>query len=134
MLVDPRRNMHFLTRGTALIIPLGKGKYESIVADANLQNVRSRLGGFASITADLEHNRGKCLKHIYVMGEEIEQLPVQSLFLEYANEGRTFEYHFAFNPAFSEKNRQESFLRAQKDTRPAKRRCSFRLVAQFQKH
>lgn len=104
LLVDPRRNMHFLTRGTALIIPLGKGKYESIVADSNLQNVRSRLGGFASITADLEHNRGKCLKHIYVMGEEIEQLPVQSLFLEYDNEGRTFEYHFAFNPAFSEKN------------------------------
>ena len=104
LLVDPRRNMHFLTRGTALIIPLGKGKYESIVAEANLQNVRSRLGGFASITADLEHNKGKCLKHIYVIGEEIEQLPVQSLFLEYANEGRTFEYHFAFNPAFSEKN------------------------------
>ena len=50
LLVDPRRNMHFLTRGTALIIPLGKGKYESIVAEANLQNVRSRLGGFLSVS------------------------------------------------------------------------------------
>ena len=103
-LIDPRRNMHFLTRGTALIVPLGEGKYESIVANSNLQNVRSRLGGFASITADLDHNKGKYLKHIYVMGEEVEQQSVQSIFIEFENEGRFFEYHFAFNPAFSEKN------------------------------
>lgn len=49
-LVDPRRNLHFLNRGTALIIPLGKGKYEKITSDINMERVRTRLGVFASIT------------------------------------------------------------------------------------
>ena len=70
-LVDPPRNKSFLTRGTALIIPLGKGKYEAIIEDTNIANVRARLGGFASITADQERNEGKSLKHIYVMGKEV---------------------------------------------------------------
>lgn len=49
-LVDPRRNLNFLNRGTALIIPLGEGKYEKISSEANLERVKTRLGGFASIT------------------------------------------------------------------------------------
>lgn len=43
-LVDPPRNKSFLTRGTALIIPLGKGKYDAIIEENNLENVRARLG------------------------------------------------------------------------------------------
>ncbi len=102
-LVDPRRNMHFLTRGTALIIPLGEGKYEAIVSKLNLENVRTRLGGFASITSDQDRNEGKKLEHIYVMGEEVEQHPVKSVFVEFQEGGRDFFYHFAFNPTFAEK-------------------------------
>lgn len=103
-LVDPRRNKSFLTRGTALIIPLGKGKYEAIIEKTNLENVRARLGGFASITADQERNEGKTLKHIYVMGEEVEQHPVRSLFVDFEESGNKFHYHFAFNPLFAKKN------------------------------
>lgn len=103
-LVDPKRNKNFLTRGTAIIVPLGKGKYDAIVSDANLENVRARLGAFASITADQERNFGKSLKHIYVMKQEIEQHPVRSLFVEFEEAGKKFEYHFAFNPIFAEKN------------------------------
>lgn len=103
-LVDPRRNLHFLDRGTALIIPLGKGKYERITSDANLERVRTRLGGFASITKDQERNEGKTVNHIYVMGEEVEQHDVQSVFVEFNVEGKSFYYHFAFNPVFAEKD------------------------------
>ena len=103
-LVDPPRNKSFLTRGTALIIPLGKGKYEAIIEDNNIANVRARLGGFASITADQERNAGKSLKHIYVMGKEVEQHSVRSLFIDFEEDGNKFDYHFAFNPIFAEKN------------------------------
>ena len=68
-----------------------------------LRNVRARLGGFASITADQERNVGKSLKHIYVMGKEVEQHPVSSLFVDFVEEGNKFHYHFAFNPIFAEK-------------------------------
>lgn len=58
-LVDPRRNLHFLDKGTAIIIPLGKGKYERITSEINLERVKTRLGGFASITKI----RKKCWKN-----------------------------------------------------------------------
>lgn len=103
-LVDPRRNLHFLNRGTALIIPLGKGKYEKITSDINMERVRTRLGVFASITKDQERNEGKTVEHIYVMGEEIEQHEVQSVFVDFQIDGKPFYYHFAFNPVFAERN------------------------------
>ena len=100
-LVNPRRNIQFLKQGTAIVIPLGEGKYERICARENLDNVRSRLSGFASITRDLQRNAGKRLEHIYVMGEEIEQHEVRSTFVTYTVDGNDFKYHFAFNPAFA---------------------------------
>lgn len=103
-LVDPRRNLHFLNRGTALIVPLGEGQYERITSKENLERVKTRLGGFASITRDQERNEGKTVKHIYVMGEEIEQHEVRSVFTEFKVEGKSFYYHFAFNPIFAERN------------------------------
>ena len=103
-LVDPRRNLNFLNRGTALIIPLGEGKYEKITSEANLERVKTRLGGFASITKDQERNEGKTVDHIYVMGEEVEQHEVQSVFVDFELDGKPFFYHFAFNPIFAEKN------------------------------
>lgn len=86
-LVDPRRNLHFLNRGTALIIPLGKGKYEKITSDINMERVRTRLGVFASITKDQDRNEGKTVEHIYVMGEEVEQHEVQSVFVDFQIDG-----------------------------------------------
>ena len=103
-LVDPRRNLNFLNRGTALIIPLGEGKYEKITSESNLERVKTRLGGFASITKDQERNEGKTVDHIYVMGEEVEQHEVQSVFVDFEVDGKPFFYHFAFNPIFAEKN------------------------------
>lgn len=103
-LVDPRRNLNYLNRGTALIIPLGEGKYEKISSEANLERVKTRLGGFASITKAQERNEGKTVDHIYVMGEEVEQHDVQSVFVDFKVDGKPFFYHFAFNPIFAEKN------------------------------
>jgi hypothetical protein len=108
-LVNPRRNMHYLNKGTAIIIPLGKGKYNKIASAENLERVRARLGGFASITKSQERNAGKTVSHIYVMGEEIEQHDAQSLFVEFNQEGRDFFYHFAFNPVFAQKSNVNIF-------------------------
>lgn len=103
-LVNPRRNLNFLNRGTALIIPLGKGKYEKITSNINMERVRARLGVFASITKDQDRNDGKTVEHIYVMGEEVEQHEVQSVFVNFKIENNPFHYHFAFNPVFAERN------------------------------
>jgi len=97
-LVDPRRNFSYLRSGTALLIPLGKGKYEKIMTDANLKKVRTRLGGFVSITKDQERNFGKHLDHIYVMKEEVEQQDVVSVFVDFNLDGKDFSMQFAFNP------------------------------------
>ena len=102
-LVNPRRNLNFLNRGTALIIPLGKGKYEKITSNINMERVRARLGVFASITKDQDRNDGKTVEHIYVMGEEVEQHEVQSVFVNFKIENNPFHYHFAFNPVFAER-------------------------------
>ena len=103
-LVNPRRNLSFLNRGTALIIPLGKGKYTRIIAKDNIERVRARLGVFASISKDQKRNAGKTVEHIYVLGEEVEQHEAQSVFIDFKVDGKTFYYHFAFNPAFARKN------------------------------
>lgn len=97
-LVNPRRNMHYMSRGSALIVPLGSGKYDIISSVNNINNVKLRLGGFASITANKIMNRGKKLEHIYVLNEEIEQHKTESLFVCDSN------YHFIFCSEFANKN------------------------------
>ena len=103
-LVNPRRNLHSLDKGTALIIPLGKGKYEKIISEDNLSRVRMRLGCFAAITKSQERNNGKTVEHICVMGEDVEQHEVQSVFVNFESDGKPFYYHFAFNPVFAKKD------------------------------
>ena len=103
-LVDPKRHINRLGKGTAIIIPLGEGQYEAIAAEDNLKKVMTRLAGFAALTADIEKNQGRKLDHIYVNGQEVEmQHTVQSLFVKFnlpeANE--SFSYQFAFNPVFA---------------------------------
>ncbi|MBQ8272666.1 MAG: hypothetical protein IJZ09_06650 [Tidjanibacter sp.] len=100
-LVDPKRNMNRLQRGTALIIPLGKGQYESIIDEENINRVLTRLGGFSSLTSDKDYNKGKHIDHIYVFGKEVEQHPVKSISVEFTEDDELFEYQFAFNPIFA---------------------------------
>lgn len=101
-LVDPRRNLNLLRQGTAIIIPLGKGQYEKISNEDNLKKVRTRLGGFSSLTSDKEYNKGKHINHIFVFGEEVAQHEVKSIIVDTKIEGETIRYHFAFNPIFAE--------------------------------
>lgn len=100
-LVDPRRNLNRLKQGTVIIIPLGKGQYEKITQESNLEKVKTRLGGFSSITSDKEYNKGKHINHIFVFGDEIVQHDVKSIIIESEIEGDTLKYHFAFNPVFA---------------------------------
>ena len=103
-LVDPKRNINRLSKGTALFIPLGEGQYEAISNEDNLKKVMTRLAGFAALTADLEKNQGRHLDHIYVNGEEVEiQHAVQSLFIHFKMQDveEDFTYQFAFNPIFA---------------------------------
>lgn len=103
-LVDPKRNINRLSRGTAMIVPLGKGQYESISAKENLERVKIRLGGFASITSEKERNFGRHLDHIFVGQEEVELHSVRSVFVDFEVDGQEFSYQFAFNPVFAKDN------------------------------
>ena len=103
-LVDPKRNINRLKKGTAIIIPLGKGQFEAIAAEENLKKVIVRLGGFASLTSDKERNFGRHLEHIYVAGQEVEMHPVKSQFVEFSLDGDDFSFQFAFNPVFAKEN------------------------------
>lgn len=100
-LVDPKRNMNRLQRGTALVIPLGKGQYESITAEENVNRVLTRLGGFSSLTSDKDYNKGKHIDHIFVFGKEVEQHSVKTLTVDFTEDDEQFEYQFAFNPVFA---------------------------------
>ena len=101
-LVNPRRNLQFLSSGTSLIIPLGKGKYDLIHSTSNLAKVRTRLGGFSALTANQSDRYGTKLKHIYVLGQEIEQTEVKSVRWEKRQGAKTYKYHVAFNPKFAQ--------------------------------
>lgn len=103
-LVDPKRNINRLKKGSAIIIPLGKGQYEAIAAEDNIKKVMIRLGGFASLTSDKERNYGRHLEHIYVAGREVEMHSVKSQFVEFSLDGDDFSYQFAFNPVFARDN------------------------------
>ena len=101
-LVNPRRNLQFLNSGTSLIIPLGKGKFELINSSKNLSRVRTRLGGFSALTSEQDERKGLKLKHIYVLGQEIEQTEVKSVKWEKKQGSKTYKYHLAFNPIFAQ--------------------------------
>lgn len=100
-LVDPKSNINRLSKGSAIIVPLGQGQYEAISAKDNLKKVSQRLGGFAALTSDKAKNHGKHLDHIYVCGTEVEMHMVNSIFIDFEKDDEHFEYQFAFNPAFA---------------------------------
>ena len=100
-LVNPRRNLQYMNKGTALIIPLGKGKAAKINDKSNLAKVRTRLGGFSALTAEQKANSKK-LKHIFVLNEEIEQADVVSVFWQKMIGKKNQKFHLAFNPIFAQ--------------------------------
>lgn len=100
-LVNPRRNLQYMNKGTALVIPLGKGKTAKINDKSNLAKVRTRLGGFSALTADQKANCSK-LKHIFVLNEEIEQADVVSVFWQKMIGKKNQKFHVAFNPVFAQ--------------------------------
>lgn len=110
-LVNPRRNIQFLRQGTAIIIPLGKDKYERICSNSNLKKVRSRLAGFAALTKGQERNKGKMVDHINVMGEEIMQYDARSILIKQELRGRVAYYNFAFNSDFAKENEFVNFFK-----------------------
>lgn len=100
-LVDPRRNLQYMNKGTALIIPLGKGKAAKINDKNNIAKVRTRLGGFSALTAEQKGNCSK-LKHIFVLNEEIEQADVVSVFWQKMIGKKNQKFHLGFNPIFAQ--------------------------------
>lgn len=100
-LVDPRRNLQYMTKGTALIIPLGKGKVAKINDKSNIAKVRTRLGGVSALTAEQKTNSTK-LKHIFVLNEEIEQADVVSVSWQKMIGKKIQKFHIAFNPIFAQ--------------------------------
>ena len=100
-LVDPRRNLQYMNKGTALIIPLGKGKAEKINDKSNIAKVRTRLGGFSALTAAQIADSTK-LRHIFVLNEEIEQAEIASVSWQKMIGKKNQKFHLAFNPIFAQ--------------------------------
>ena len=100
-LVDPKRNLNKMSKGTALIIPLGKNQYKAISNPENIENVKRRLGGFVSITNNLQLNHNKKLKNILVFGENITQDEIENMVVEFEVADTQYHYQFAFNPVFA---------------------------------
>lgn len=100
-LVNPRRNLQYMNKGTALVIPLGMGKAAKISDKDNVAKVRTRLGGFSALTADKKANSSK-LKHIFVLNEEIEQADVVSVIWQKVIGKKIQKFHVAFNPVFAQ--------------------------------
>ncbi len=100
-LVDPRRNLQYMNKGTALIIPLGKGKAAKINDKRNIDKVRTRLGGFSALTAEQKGNCSK-LKHIFVLNEEIEQADIVSVSWQKVIGKKNQKFHLGFNPIFAQ--------------------------------
>lgn len=103
-MVQPRRSKSFMDQGSALIIPLGKGKYEKINSKANLDKVMRGLGGFVSLTNANKYSDGRDIEHIYIQGKEIDMLKVESMKIEFTKGDTEFLYVFGFNPDFATKN------------------------------
>lgn len=99
-LVQPRRNMNILHRGTALVIPLGEGQYEAITNEDNLEKVYSGIGGFISLA---NNDKNRSLKHILIFGKGIEPSPAKTMSVDFQLENDNTDYHhtFAFNPTFA---------------------------------
>lgn len=98
-LIYPRIKINYLDKGTALIIPLGKGKYGRITSRENIERVKTRIGGFSTITKAWK--KKKELKHIWVMGEEVEINDAEPVSVDFVRDGQDFHYLFAFNPIFA---------------------------------
>lgn len=98
-LIYPRIKINYLDRGTALIIPLGKGKYGRITSRENIERVKTRIGGFSTITKAWK--KKKELKHIWVMGKEVEINDAEPVSVNFVRDGQDFHYLFAFNPIFA---------------------------------
>lgn len=105
-LVDPRRSMHLMNQGTALIIPLGAGKYEKIANSTNLDNVKKRLVGFSAITRNIRQSQ-RSIDNIYVMGEKISISNIKCADVEVtikSKDGNDEDdkcYHFLFGEEFA---------------------------------
>ena len=91
-LVDPKRNINKMSRGTALIIPLGKNQYKSISNKENIENVKRRLEGFVSIIKSIPLNQNKRLQDILVLGEKITQDSVENIIVEFEEAETHFQY------------------------------------------
>jgi hypothetical protein len=104
-LVQPRKNVNLLRKGTAIIIPLGNGKYELMSSKENLDNVEKRLGGFISLLASQQENKSKFIEKIHVLGREIEQLTSDSVSVSFNTQGgEKFNFQFAFNKEFAKRD------------------------------
>lgn len=103
-LVQPKRHLNDVRQGTALIIPLGKGKSSCIGSERNISNLRSCIANFVSVRMAEDVNRNASLKVIHVPNERLEPLPVDTLSFDFEEEGVTYDFRFAFNPAFAKQD------------------------------
>ena len=105
-LVDPKRNLNRLQgSGTALIIPLGKGKRDLLLEPARVGKVKSCLAPFASIIGNYKEFAGKHLSRIVFLGEGIKPIEAQSVCIEITKgNNKKYKYQFVFDKSLIHEN------------------------------
>jgi hypothetical protein len=100
-ILKPESNKNLYRRGTALIIPLGKGKYERIADETNIQKVEDRLRGVVALIGGDPANSTGHIDRLFLLGKEIKPVQTHSEFVECEMDGDKFKYQFAFNGDFA---------------------------------
>lgn len=107
-LVNPERNhIKLEEQGTAIILPLGKGKADLIRQERNMGKVQTCLAPFSEIIAGYKKFAGKRLKNIQFLGKDIPVIKadrvvveVEKESMEHPGEMERFQYQFVFNQTF----------------------------------
>jgi len=103
-LISPRRNHNLLKQGAAIVIPLGKGKSEILLEEKNIDNLEKRLGGFAALISESKKQHSKLEKKIDIFNRQIINLKAHSIRVSFEEESEKFNFHFAFNREFVNKD------------------------------
>jgi hypothetical protein len=99
-LVQPERNKNLFQQGTALIIPLGKGKYQKLRESSNIKKVKKRLSGVVALIGKQAKN--KKIERLYLLDESINPVETHAVFVECQIDNDRYNYQFAFNEIFAE--------------------------------
>lgn len=108
-LVNPEHLLHrFRQSGTAIVIPLGDGKLQTLTEERLTDKVGGCLAPFSSIIRGYKEFENKHLSRIFFLGKEIEEIHAVTVPVDIEktilNETKKYRYQFVFDDSFLSPN------------------------------